>query len=378
MASTKDTLNTTQITGYKFAVEPDGGSSSFPSNAGLSVQPSDNTNAFLYPYHSIQDSLSLIEIANTLVNPRGKGIYATDEAPEGIDERLAAAEELEGKTGKVWSVDERRDRRKQWRVCLYGDMPTGMFYHTWFYEYSHIKKNLPEYISGVILHSETLLEFNLAPLLLNRNIIAGVRADLSTAPLPSSPISEPITTGLDDLFERLRAAHHAGARFSKWRAPILCNTQNAPTREALEAQAENLARFAAISQRVGLVPIVEPDVAFDEDASLVKSLEVHVRAISLIFERCVKHGVLIEGILSMNALEYAIQTHPYSGTLIKPSFPQPGLLHPSRATISADEIAEATATMLTRALPVGVAGVVFLSGIISLHFLNLTVPNSGI
>lgn len=222
------------------------------------------------------------------------------------------------------------------------------------------------------------MEFNLAPLLLNRNIIAGVRADLSTAPLPSSPISEPITTGLDDLFERLRAAHHAGARFSKWRAPILCNTQNAPTREALEAQAENLARFAAISQRVGLVPIVEPDVAFDEDASLVKSLEVHVRAISLIFERCVKHGVLIEGILSMNALEYAIQTHLYSGTLIKPSFPQPGLLHPSRATISADEIAEATATMLTRALPVGVAGVVFLSGIISLHFLNLMVPNSGI
>ncbi|KAG1745956.1 fructose-bisphosphate aldolase class-I-domain-containing protein [Suillus paluster] len=110
-----------------------------------------------------------------------------------------------------------------------------------------------------------------------------------------SPL-EPATQGLDDLLPRLQAAAAAGARFSKWRAPILCNMSSLPTQAGLEAQAESLARFAAISQQAGLVPIVEPDVDFAEDADLKKSVKVHVKIIS---------------------------------SLIKPSFPQPGLKHPS-------------------------------------------------
>ena len=151
-----------------------------------------------------------------------------------------------------------------------------------------------EYISGVILYHETLLDFQLGPVLSNRGIIPGVRADTDAYPLPISPI-EPATQGLDNLLPRLRAAAQAGARFSKWRAPILCNSSTLPTHAALEAQAESLARFAAISQQAGLVPIVEPDVDFAEDADLRRSVEVHIKAIGMIYARCAAYGVLLEG-----------------------------------------------------------------------------------
>ncbi|ETW81636.1 hypothetical protein HETIRDRAFT_317352, partial [Heterobasidion irregulare TC 32-1] len=180
-------------------------------------------------------------------------------------------------------------------------------------------------------------------LLQQRGIIPGMRADTDSHPHPLSP-SEPMTQGHDDLLPRLLAARSAGARFTKWRAPILCDAHALPTDAALAAQAEGLARFAAVSQQAGLVPIVEPDVDFGADADLRRSVEVHARAISLIYARCAAYGVLLEG------------------TLLKPSFAQPGLKHPSRATTSAGEIARATATTLARSVPVGVAGVVFLSG----------------
>lgn len=152
-----------------------------------------------------------------------------------------------------------------------------------------------EHISGVILHSETLIDFKLAPLLSARGIIPGVRADTDSHPLPISP-NEPATQGLDDLLPRLLDARAHGARFTKWRAPILCTAATLPTQAGLEAQAESLARFAAVSQQAGLVPIVEPDVDFAEDADLKRSVEVHVRIISMIYARCAAHGVLTEGV----------------------------------------------------------------------------------
>lgn len=217
-----------------------------------------------------------------------------------------------------------------------------------------------EYISGVILHSETLIDFKLAPLLSARGIIPGVRADTDSHPLPVSP-NEPATQGLDDLLPRLRAARAHGARFAKWRAPILCNAATLPTQAGLEAQAESLARFAAVSQQAGLVPIVEPDVDFAEDADLRRSVEVHVRIISMIYARCAAYGVLTEGVRFIADIMHCAYVHE-SGTLIKPSFAQPGLKHPSRSSTFADEIAEATASALVRSLPIGVAGIVFLSG----------------
>ncbi|KAG6333255.1 hypothetical protein ID866_5836 [Astraeus odoratus] len=299
--------------GYTFA-------NAVPTRSGSGPRP----NSYLYPHHSAAVAESLIETAQALVNPRGKGIYATDETIDVIESRLAAAE---GIVGKLYSDEEKRERRRRFRQCLYESIPTGTY----------------NYISGVILYHETLLDFQMSPILSNRGIIPGVRADTDAHPLPISP-AEPATQGLDDLLPRLKAAAQAGARFSKWRAPILCNASTLPTQAALEAQAESLARFAAISQQAGLVPIVEPDVDFAEDADLKRSVEVHHRIISMIYARCAAYGVLLEG------------------SLIKPSFPQPGLKHPSRANTSIETISLATATVLARSVPIAVAGVVFLSG----------------
>ncbi|KAG0701398.1 fructose-bisphosphate aldolase [Suillus ampliporus] len=306
-------LNATSTPGYTFAA----------SGGTVSASDAADPISYLYPHHSTAVAKSLIQTAQALVNPRGKGIYATDETIDGMEARLVAADGEEGES-KVYTDAQKRERRRRWRECLYESLPT-------------------DYISGVILYHETLLDFQLAPVLSNRGIIPGIRADTDAHPLPISPL-EPATQGLDDLLPRLQAAAAAGARFSKWRAPILCNSSSLPTQAGLEVQAENLARFAAISQQAGLVPIVEPDVDFAEDADLKKSVEIHVKIISMIYARCATYGVLLEG------------------SLIKPSFPQPGLKHPSRSTTSVEEIGLATATVLARSVPVAVPGVVFLSG----------------
>lgn len=114
--------------------------------------------------------------------------------------------------------------------------------------------NIPhlDYISGVILYHETLTaDFRLDE---QGNYPWGARPPFARLPL------EPATQGLGDLLSRVQAPYEAGARFSKWRAPIICNSSTLPTQAGLEAQVENLARFAATSQQACLVPIVEPDV----------------------------------------------------------------------------------------------------------------------
>jgi fructose-bisphosphate aldolase, class I len=156
---------------------------------------------------------------------------------------------------------------------------------------------LTEYLSGVIMYPESILDFNLAPILASKGIIPGVRANGELRPHPG-PLNEFIVEGLDGLLPKLQAARAAGARFSKWRTPIACTSadhSNLPTQINLSIHAETLAQYAAISQAAGLVPIVEPDVEFKDDADLARSVEVHERAISLIFERCKAHGVLLEG-----------------------------------------------------------------------------------
>ncbi|KAF9267313.1 aldolase [Marasmius fiardii PR-910] len=208
-----------------------------------------------------------------------------------------------------------------------------------------MKTSRLEYISGVIVYPETLLESKLGPILTSKGIIVGVRANGELAPLPTSPF-EFLVQGLDDLLAKLQAARAAGARFSKWRVPIACTSAalGLPTQTSLDVQAETLAIYASISQQAGLVPIVEPDVEFSADADLARSVEVHQKAIRMIFDRCLRHGVLLEG------------------TLVKPSYPQPGLKNPSRSKITSSDIALATATVISNSVPAAVPGVVFLSG----------------
>ncbi|KAG6847305.1 hypothetical protein H0H93_008929, partial [Arthromyces matolae] len=185
----------------------------------------------------------------------------------------------------------------------------------------------------------------LAPLLSSKGIIPGVRANGELRPLPNYK-HEFIVQGLDGLYEQLQAARIAGARFSKWRVPIACTSaeRGLPSEAALDAHAETLAQYASISQEAGLVPIVEPDVEFTEDADLARSAWVHEQAIVRIYERCRIHGVMLEG------------------SLIKPSFPQPGMKHASRDKITPEDVALATATMISRSVPNAVPGLLFLSG----------------
>lgn len=216
------------------------------------------------------------------------------------------------------------------------------------------------------MHTESLHDFNLGPLLSSKGIIPGIRANGELTPIPRAE-HEFIVQGLDGLLGKLQAARALGARFSKWRAPIACSSHIAgyPTSISLQIQAETLAQFAAISQQAGLVPIVEPDVDFSRDADLSKSVHVHETIIAMIYERMKAHGVLIEGkfLDPYNDLGCSTdESECFLGTLLKPSFPQPGIRNPQRANVTAEEIALATATMLSRSVPIAVAGVLFLSG----------------
>ncbi|KAF9013396.1 aldolase [Cyathus striatus] len=289
----------------------------------------------LYPYQSAFVAKELMDIANALVHPRGKGIYATDETPDAMESVFDAAmgndhHGISEKEEMKWTEEQHRERRKKWREFAYTIIPA-------------------EYVSGVILYAETLHDFHLGPLLTDRGIIPGVRANGELAPIPVSTEdfrAEFRVQGLDDLLIKMQRARAAGARFSKWRVQIACSSAavGLPSQLSLDIQANTLAQFAAISQEAGLVPVVEPDIMFDGDADLTRSTQVHEKAISLIYERMKAHGVLLEG------------------SLIKPSFPQPGLKHPSRSNVLPEDIALATLTVISRTVSAAVPGVAFLSG----------------
>ncbi|THV03854.1 aldolase [Dendrothele bispora CBS 962.96] len=286
-------------------------------------QGNNGFDTLLLPHHSVVVAKELTSVAQALVSPRGKGIYATDESPDVVEGMLVAAS-LNGQEN--FTDQEKTDRRRKWREAAYSSLTN-------------------DHISGVILYPETLLEFKLGESLSSKGIILGVRANGELAPFPASPF-EFIVQGLDDLLPRMQAARAAGARFSKWRAPIACTSPalGLPSQVSLEVQAETMAIFASVSQQAGLVPIIEPDIEFSADADLYRSVEIHQKIIRMTYARCLDHGVFLEG------------------TLIKPSFPQPGLKHPTRKTTTSEDIALATATVLANSVPTSVPGVVFLSG----------------
>ncbi|KAF8798800.1 aldolase [Phlegmacium glaucopus] len=311
-------INTDRTSHNLFSVPGRGNSESLSSSRQGSNQ------LFVNEYHSAVDAQELMATALALVNPRGKGIYASDESPDVMTAILNTV--VADGSEKQVNEEENKARRRKWKAFAFNAISSG-------------------YVSGAILHAESLIDFKLAPMLSDKGIIPGVRANGELTPIPRSE-QEFSVQGLDDLLPRMQAARAAGARFSKWRVPIACSSKDRgyPSELSLDIQADTLAQFAAVSQQAGLVPIVEPDVEFSRDADLRRSVEVHERTISLIYERMKAHGVLLEG------------------SLIKPSFPQPGLKHSSRGNTIAKDIALATATMLLRSIPIAVPGVLFLSG----------------
>jgi fructose-bisphosphate aldolase class I len=206
---------------------------------------------------------------------------------------------------------------------------------------------LGDFISGVILFDETIRQKDrtgtpLPQVLERQGIIPGIKVDKGTIALAGFP-GEKITEGLDGLRTRLQEYRTLGARFSKWRAVIVIGTNpTLPTRACIEAHAHALARFAALSQEAGLVPVVEPEVLMDGPHTIGRCVEVTEETLQIVYDELHSQRVFLEG------------------TLLKPNMVLPGKSCSETATV--DQVAETTLVCLRRAVPAAVPGIVFLSG----------------
>jgi len=204
---------------------------------------------------------------------------------------------------------------------------------------------LGESISGAILYDETIRQqtkdgTSFLKVLGDAGIIPGIKVDTGAKDLAGHP-GEKITEGLDGLRDRLKEYFQMGARFAKWRAVITIG-DGIPSRSGLEANAHALARYAALCQEAGLVPVVEPEVLMDGDHTLERCLKVTEEALRNVFIQLNCQRVLLEGMI------------------LKPNMVLPGLDCPDQPTV--DEAADATVQCLLRTVPAAVPGIAFLSG----------------
>ncbi len=257
----------------------------------------------------------LEEVARSLVAP-GKGILAADESAPTIEKRFKGIE-----------VPSTEENRRAYRDLLF------------------TTPGMSEFISGVILYDETIRQASadgtpFAKVLERQGIVPGIKVDEGTKALHGFP-GEKITEGLDGLRSRLPEYRSRGARFAKWRAVIDIG-EGIPTRYCIEANAHALARYAALCQEAGLVPIVEPEVLMDGGHTVERCEEVTMEVLSLVYAQLTAHRVAFEG------------------TLLKPNMVVSGKLCPVQAGVQ--QVAEATVRTLRRCVPPAVPGIVFLSG----------------
>jgi fructose-bisphosphate aldolase class I len=204
---------------------------------------------------------------------------------------------------------------------------------------------LGESISGAILFDETIHQQKkdgtpFVKVLTQAGIIPGIKVDTGTKDMAAHP-GEKITEGLDGLRDRLKEYFQLGARFAKWRAVITIG-DGIPSRGCIEANAQSLARYAALCQEAGLVPVVEPEVLMDGDHSMEQCCKVTEDVLHTVFRQLYTQRVMLEGII------------------LKPNMVVPGLTCPKQETV--DEVADATVKCLLRAVPAAVPGIAFLSG----------------
>ena len=202
-----------------------------------------------------------------------------------------------------------------------------------------------ETISGVILYDETIRQKTkdgvpFSDHLTKLGVIPGIKVDTGAKPLAGFP-NETITEGLDGLRERLVEYHKLGARFAKWRAVIDIGA-GFPTQFAIDANAHALARYAALCQENGIVPIVEPEVLMDGDHSIERCEEVTSTTLQSVFDALYAHRIYLEGMV------------------LKPNMVISGKKASNRA--SPELVAEATVRCLKRYVPSAVPGIAFLSG----------------
>ncbi|MBA7698576.1 MAG: fructose-bisphosphate aldolase class I [Calditrichaeota bacterium] len=248
--------------------------------------------------------------------PAGRGILAADESTGTIKKRFDGI-----------NIESTEDNRRAYRDLLF------------------TTEGVEEYISGVILFDETLRQQALdgtpfPQLLKSKGIIPGIKPDKGAKPMAGFP-GEKVTEGLDGLRERLEEYHDLGAEFCKWRAVITIG-DGIPTSTCLYANAYALARYAALCQETGLVPIVEPEVLMDGDHTIERCEEVTTATLKSLFAALNAHRVVLEG------------------TVLKPNMVISGKGCSRQA--SAEEIAEATVRCFRRTVPAAVPAIVFLSG----------------
>ncbi len=200
-------------------------------------------------------------------------------------------------------------------------------------------------ISGLILYDETIRQqksdtTSFVQTITHAGIIPGIKVDTGAKDLAGHP-GEKITEGLDGLRKRLAEYAQMGARFAKWRAVIIIG-EGIPSRGGIKANAQALARYAALCQEAGLVPIVEPEVLMDGAHSLKQCFEVTEEILRVVFNHLYTQRVLLEGMI------------------LKPNMVLPGVNCAKQETV--DKVADATVRCLLQAVPAAVPGIAFLSG----------------
>jgi fructose-bisphosphate aldolase class I len=204
---------------------------------------------------------------------------------------------------------------------------------------------LSECIGGAILYDETIRQNTrdgapFVQVLIEAGIIPGIKVDMGAKDLAGHP-GEKITEGLDGLRDRLAEYCRLGARFAKWRAVITIG-KDIPSPGCIDANAHALARYAALCQEAGLVPVVEPEVLMVGDHSLQRCFEVTEEVLRVVFCQLHAQGVVLEGMI------------------LKPNMVVPGSTCPTQEGV--DEVADATISCLLRTVPAAVPAIAFLSG----------------
>ncbi|KAL6529204.1 Fructose-bisphosphate aldolase 3, chloroplastic [Orobanche gracilis] len=273
----------------------------------------------------------LLKTAKSIASP-GWGILAIDESNATCGKRLASI-----------GLENTETNRQAYRQLLLTTPGLG------------------DYISGAIIFEETLYQSTtdgkkFVDCLRDENIVPGIKVDKGLVPLPGSN-NESWCQGLDGLASRSAEYYMQGARFAKWRTVV--SIPCGPSALAVKEAAWGLARYAAISQDNGLVPIVEPEILLDGDHPIDKTLEVAERVWAEVFYYLAENNLIFEGIL------------------LKPSMVTPGAEHKEKA--SPDTIANHTLTMLRRRVPPAVPGImVLMHGLIVGHIRHWPAVNFGL
>ena len=257
----------------------------------------------------------LADIARAMVAP-GKGIIAIDESNATIAKRFEGV-----------GIANSEEQRRAYRELLL------------------TTPNLNQHISGAILFDETLRQSTksgvpFAQLMMDNGIIPGIKVDRGTHALAGFP-GEVITEGLDGLRDRLKEYAQLGARFAKWRAVINIG-EDIPSGTCIEANSHALARYAALCQECGLVPMVEPEVLMDGDHDIETCYEVTEVTLRSLFDALYQQNVMLEG------------------TILKASMVVSGKGCEEQASV--EEVAESTLICLKSTVPAIMPGIVFLSG----------------